>query len=247
MEYYYTDSANEVRGPVSEEVLKNLFFQCRITLDSNVLLVGTPDWRCLRDYFPDLEFYRGCPKCYQKATVEDRSCPHCQFSIADFDANLVESCRRPIQQNQTNKVAVDALIRGDLKAFNTGCYFSLMVLFAVFLCFIPVFGVYMGALLFMFGLVAFLSPPGLKFWLLRTFREEKLTELREKANEELTSPFVGPCPKCNQYISRVMGVSPVSIICPHCISHLHLRESFIYFVPHPAAAPNDDFAALFPV
>lgn len=250
MEYFYVDSVNEVRGPVSEEVLKNLFFQCRITLDSNVLLSGASDWGYLRDCFPDLEYYRGCPKCYQKVSREDRSCPYCQFSIADFEANFLESRRRPIQHNQIDEAAIDVTILADLKAFNTGCYLSLIVLFAILLSFIPIFGVYLGALMLMFGLVAFLSPPGLKFWWLRTFSDEKFTNLRKKAIAELTSPFVGPCPKCGQHIHRVMGASEepaISVICPHCNSPLHLRDSFIYFVPHPAAALNDDFAALFPI
>ena len=247
MDYYYADSANEARGPVSEEVLKNLFFQRRITLDSNVLLAGTSDWRELRDCFPDLEFYRGCPKCYQKVTVEDRTCPGCRFPIADYESNLSESRRRPIQRPQVNEAMIDAAIRADLSAYNSGCFLFGIVIFAIVLCFVPFIGLFLGGFTLLFGIVSFLSPVGLKLWWYRNSSSNEYAKLRQKAIDQLTSPFIGPCPKCNREITEHQGALATTSACPHCMSALQQQGSYIYFIPHIAAVLSNDYSALFPV
>ncbi len=246
MDYYYADNVNSVCGPVSEEVLRNLYFQCRITLDSQVMLKSTPDWRRLRDSFPDLEFYRGCPKCTKKITIEAVACPHCRFGIAKYEINLRDARRRPITAIKVTEAQIQPAIRAELAGYNGGCFLIIIVCLSFFLCLIPIIGIFIGALTFLCALAAFLSPIRLKLWWYENYNPDALVKLRDNALTRLTSPFLGECPKCKKQISELAAANETAAICPHCSTPLHRQKSYIYHIPHQAELLSSDFSILFP-
>ncbi len=235
MEYFFCQTPDEVRGPVSEEVLKNLFFQGRIGHASPVCLSGETSWRTLGDVFPDLEFFKGCPKCFEKLTVRDETCTHCQFSVQDYEDNLERVRRREAIQEPVSKEVLDAWIRDNEAFANTGCFLLLAIGVFALLCLIPLLGPLLAVLWAIVALIQFITPVWLKMWWYKTISRKSYEQALARAREALYSPLLGPCPNCYSDITEKSQFVSDDCTCPHCGGRLFLQDGYVYFIPHPHA------------
>jgi hypothetical protein len=245
MQYYYAVSSEEVKGPVSEDVLKNLFFQRRLSLSSLVILSGDSDWRTLGDLFPDLEFYRGCPKCLQKITVEVERCPHCSFPIAEYEENLRSSRRRPAPKHKVSYDQIVGWIKKELAIYNSGCFLLVGIVLGLVLLIIPFIGWVFGPLTIIVCFLSFIVPWPVKLWWYRNLNTEGYDKLAQKALEALSSPLVGHCPKCNQIIEEKPIFAGDSCKCPHCSGELFLQDGMLYYLPFPKSVVSPAYSQLF--
>jgi len=235
MEYFYCQTAEDVRGPVSEEVLKNLFFQGRVMHSTPVCLSGETSWRTLGDVFPDLEFFKGCPKCFEKITVRDEVCPSCKFSVRDYEENLERTRRRQAVQEPVSAEALDAWIRQNEAFANTGCFLFLAVVVFFLLFLIPLLGPLLAVLWAFVALIQFITPVWFKMWWHRKISRKSYEQALARAREALYSPLLGPCPNCYSDITEKSQFVSEDCTCPHCGGRLFLQDGFVYFIPHPHA------------
>ena len=235
MDYFFVDETNATQGPVSEEVLKNLFFQNRINLADPVNLAGQTDWKRLADHFPDLEFYRDCPKCGMKVSVEEASCPHCHFPIGLYDQNHREAKRALlssisfIDQDISNRIReLRRLLKEQTPAvIGCGCFMTGMVALLV-LWLLPFIGFYLAVVIFLTGIAMTIRE---------YFKKPSEAALREKAIHELKHSFYGHCPHCKEFFPRTPIIE--SFLCPACKSTSYKTGLFLYWVPYPNAHPFD--------
>ena len=245
MEYFYADQSNQAKGPISEAALRNLYFQQRISLSTPVIVASAREWSLLRDCCPDLEGFRGCPKCFKQASIEDRICPDCRFPIAQYNVNLSTARRRRVQCPEIKQAQIDTALRTHLAGYNSANSLGASLVVAVIVCFIPIIGLFLGVLAVVIGIALMISPVGMKLWWLRNFDRENLAKIQQTVVDRLTSPFIGTCPQCNHRISKIPELTSLNLTCPACHSSLQYQNSYIYFVPYPNAVTSSDFDRLF--
>ena len=193
---------------------------------------------------------RECPRCYQKVAFDDHICANCKFPVADYERNLSESRRRPVARPpDVDAAMIEKAIRADLPTADAGCGGLIIAVIAgVLLCFVPLIGWIIGALVILGGILGFLYcllPVGFRLWWYRTFNSEEFNKLHLKALGGFTSPFLGACPKCKGRIREQPAKDSSVYTCPHCRSRLHHQSSYIYCVPFEDAVPNNDYGTLF--
>src|SRR5438093_1118559 len=126
MNYYYTDAANEVVGPISEERLHALYRDGTINLDTNVVPEGSTDWQSYRSAiptpvaptrtlvpvsraqrlerippaFPIVAAIHTCPFCAEQISPAAKKCKHCGETL-DVAMRAAEEAKR-MSQRQPN-------------------------------------------------------------------------------------------------------------------------------------------------
>ncbi|MGC3990001.1 MAG: DUF4339 domain-containing protein [Chthoniobacteraceae bacterium] len=120
MQYHYADQDNQVVGPISEEMLHELFNAGTITADTNVFREGDTDWRSYRtfasvppppspNHFPvayvppvamvhaeagvATEATQNCPFCAERISAQAKKCRFCG-EILDVALRAAEEAKR---------------------------------------------------------------------------------------------------------------------------------------------------------
>ena len=129
--------------------------------------------------------------------------------------------------------------------YNSGGFLLVGIALGIFLLLIPIVGWVLGPLAIIACFLAFIVPWPVKLWWYRNLNTEGYNKLTQKAYDALSSPLVGPCPKCEQNIEEKPIFAGDSCKCPHCSGKLFLQDGLLYYLPFPDAVISPSYAQLF--
>lgn len=259
--YYYADTDGQSAGPHSLEELVEFRKGGQISNGTRVVEVGSEEWMPFSSLFPapepsyistsrlNPEDVYQCDKCATKIPNSAKSCPNCQFKVADFKLNKKSAKYTEMQKVSYQESDLNSTILHLYKGENGGCMAIGLLLGGAVSMIIPLIGWILGPILIIIGLFILVAPVrGLRFFEEMMLDEEYQKKVRLAKNLLHNRYKNVKCPKCGHVEPEISWPGKGGDWnCLACEQFLLREDDFLFYLPKPEAVPNDNLVESFAV